>query len=116
LEALLLDAVSDSMVPLAYDRMIGAFPRLEAMTPFQQARTREDLCWMARFTAPTVLTADVSVLDEFLSWLGRLLAGKVPVPVLAGSAHLVADVVEPQAPVGAQLLHEAAARFEEAAS
>jgi methanogenic corrinoid protein MtbC1 len=113
LEALLLDGVSDSTVALAYDRMIGAFPRLEAMTPFQQARTREDLRWMARFTAATVLTADATILDEFLSWLGRLLAGKVPVPVLATSAHLVADVVEPQAPVAAQLLHEAAARFEE---
>jgi methanogenic corrinoid protein MtbC1 len=116
LEALLLDGTSDLTIALAYNRLIGAFPRLEAMTPFQQARTREDLRWMARFTAATVLTADVTILDEFLSWLGRLLAGKVPVPVLAASARLVADVVEPQAPVGAQLLHEAAARFEEAVS
>jgi methanogenic corrinoid protein MtbC1 len=116
LEALLLDAVSDSMVALAYDRMIGAFPWLEAMTPFQHARTREDLRWMARFTAATALTADVTILDEFLSWLGRLLADKVPVPVLATSAHLVADVVGPQAPIGAQLLHKAAERFEERAA
>ncbi len=98
LEALLLDGVSDATVALAYDRMIGAFPRLEAMTPFQQARTRDDLRWMARFTAATVLTAEVTILDEFLSWLGRVLSSKVP--VLATSAHLVADVVEPQAPVG----------------
>jgi hypothetical protein len=116
LEALLLDGVSDATVALAYDRMIGAFPRLEAMTPFQQARTRDDLRWMARFTAATVLTADVTILDEFLSWLGRLLSDKVPVAVLATSAHLVADVVDPQAPVGAQLLHEAAARFEQRAA
>jgi methanogenic corrinoid protein MtbC1 len=116
LEALLLDGVSDSTIALAYDRMIGAFPRLETMTPFQHARTRDDLRWMARFTAATVLTADVTILDEFLSWLGRLLADKVPVPVLATSAHLVADVVEPQAPIGAQLLHKAAERFEERAA
>jgi hypothetical protein len=58
----------------------------------------------------------VTILDEFLFWLGRLLSGKVPVAVLATSAHLVADVVEPQAPVAAQLLHEAAARFEQRAA
>ncbi len=50
------------------------------MTSFQQARTRDDLRWMARFTAATVLTADVTILDEFLSWLGRVLSDKVPVP------------------------------------
>lgn len=115
-EALLLDGVSELTVALAYDRLVGAYPRLETMTPFQQTRTREDLRWMARFTAATVLTADVTILDDFLGWLGRLLDGKVPVAVLATSARMVADVVEPQAPVGAQLLHEAADRFEKGTS
>jgi methanogenic corrinoid protein MtbC1 len=53
LEALLLDGVGEATVALACDRMVGAFPRLETMTPFQQAGTRDDLRWTARFTAAT---------------------------------------------------------------
>lgn len=115
-EALLLDGVSETAVALAYDRLVGAYPRLETMTTFQQARTREDLRWIARFAAAAVLTADVTILDDFLGWLGRLLDGKVPLAVLATSVRMVADVVEPQAPLGAQLLSEAADRFEKSGS
>ena len=82
------------------------------MTPSQHERTREDLRWIARFTAATVATGDPSVLDEFLAWLCGLLDGRVPADVLAASAQLLADTFATEAPLGAQLLHEAAGRIE----
>ena len=110
-EAVMLDAVDDGTIAMAYDRLLAAFPRLSSMTPFQQARTREDLRWMARFTGAAVLTADVSILDEFLAWLCGLLHGRVPATVIAASAHVMADAVEPVAATGAGLLREATERL-----
>jgi methanogenic corrinoid protein MtbC1 len=111
-EVLTLDAVSETTVTLAYERMAAAFPRLSQMSPLQQARTREDFKWMARFTAATLLTGDVTILDDFLSWLCGLLSGRVPTTVIVTSAHLIADALEPDAPNGAELLRGAAARIE----
>lgn len=110
-EAVMLDAVDDGTTSMAYDRLVATFPRLEAMTPFQQARTREDLRWMARFTGAAILTDDGSILDEFLAWLCGLLDGRVPTDVIRTSVHVVADTVEPFAPAGAQLLREATERL-----
>lgn len=109
-EALLLDTTGSATVEIAYERMVSLFPRLAAMTPFQQARTREDMQWMARFAGAAVLTGDPTVLDDFLSWLCSLLDGKVPATVVAASASLVADALEPEAPAGAQMLRDAAER------
>ena len=106
-EAELLDTVDVGTLSMAYDLLVGAFPRLELMTAYQQARTREDLRWMARFTGAAVLTHDVSLLDEFLVWLCGLLDGRVPAQVITTSARIVADTIQPFAPTGAQLLREA---------
>lgn len=116
LEAVLLDAVGDATVGLAYDRLTASFPRLSSMTPFQQARTREDLRWMARFVGAAIVAADDTVLTDFMDWLAGLLAGKVPVPVLAASARILAETIEPDAAAGAQLLHAAADRLESGAA
>ncbi|CAN5181720.1 cobalamin B12-binding domain-containing protein [soil metagenome] len=107
-EAVLLDTVDDRTISLAYDLLVGAFPRLSRVAPYDQARTREDLRWMARFTGAAVLTDDASVLEEFLTWLCGLLDGPVPADVIAESARVVAEVVESFAPTGAQLLLESA--------
>ena len=109
-EALLLDTTGSAAIEIAYERMVSLFPRLAAMTAFQQARTREDMQWMARFAGAAVLTGDPTVLDDFLAWLGSLLDGKVPITVIAASASLVADALEPDAPAGAQMLRDAAER------
>lgn len=111
-EALHLDALDDTAVARAHERVLASFPSLSAMTPSQHERTREDLRWIARFTAATVATGDPSVLDEFLAWLCGLLDGRVPADVLAASAQLLADTFATEAPLGAQLLHEAAGRIE----
>lgn len=109
-EVLWLDAVEDRDIAPAYDRMLDAFPRLAEMNQLQQARTREDMRWMSRFTAAAVLTGDATMLDEFFAWLNRVLADRVPMSVVTATAYLVADVLEPQAPTGAELLRGAASR------
>ena len=109
-ETLVLDATGSATVEIAYERMVSLFPRLAAMSQWQQSRTREDMMWMARFAGAAVLTDDATVLDDFLAWLCSLLDGKVPVAVIAASASLVADAVEPDAPAGAQMLRAAARR------
>jgi methanogenic corrinoid protein MtbC1 len=110
-EALLLDAVGATAVEAAYRRMVAAFPRLAQMSPAGQAHTREDVRWMARFSAAALLTGDASILDEYLSWLCRLLDGRVPAAVITACAHLAAETFEPDAPTGAGLLREAAGRM-----
>lgn len=109
-EVLLLDAVDDSVLALAYERAVGAFPRLSQQTPYQQQRTLQDLRWMARFTAAAVLTDDRSVIGDLLSWLRRVRADRVPTTVITTSAHLLAETVEPFAPHGAATLHGVAAK------
>ncbi|MEO6144802.1 MAG: cobalamin B12-binding domain-containing protein [Dermatophilaceae bacterium] len=108
MEVLLLDAVDAAVVALAYDRMVAAFPRLATMTPEQQARTHEDFGWMARYAAAAVLTGDPLIVEELLLWLCSLLAGRVPPEIVTTSALLLADAVEPDAPLGADLLRHAA--------
>ena len=110
LEVLVLDAVDTSVVALAYEQMVAAFPRLATMTTAQQERTREDFGWMARYTAAALLTGDHLIVDELLFWLGSLLAGRVPLEVITTSALLLADAVEPAAPRGAELLRQSAGR------
>lgn len=107
-EALLLDAVGDRELAVAFARLVEAYPALAAMTPFQVARTKEDLRWMARFAGAAVLTDDQTVLDDMLQWLARLLGQRVPPAVLAASARVVAETVEADAPAGAARLHAAA--------
>lgn len=109
-EAVLLDAVDDGTIALADERLAAVFPALATMRPAQRERTREDLRWMARYTGAAVLTGDPCVLDDYLGWLLALLSGRVPVDVLATSAHVVADTVEPFAATGARLLREATER------
>lgn len=110
-EVLLLDGIDDGLVALAFARVVAAFPRLAERTPWQK-RTREDLTWMARYTGAAILTSDPSVLEELLGWLCRLVGDRVSHDVIAMSARLLADVVEPDAPNGADVLRTAAAALE----
>jgi hypothetical protein len=82
------------------------------MTRYQQARTREDLRWMARFTAGALLTNDESMVEDLLVWLCGLLRGTVPTSVITTSAHLLAETLEPQTASGAAILRQAAAKVE----
>jgi methanogenic corrinoid protein MtbC1 len=107
-EVLRLDAVDDAIIALAHDRVVGAFPALASMAPYQQARTREDLVWMARSTAAALLTDDASVVEETLTWLCGPLRQMVPASVVTTSALLLAETIEPQTASGAAVLRNAA--------
>jgi methanogenic corrinoid protein MtbC1 len=111
-EVLLLDAVDDAIIALAHDRVVGAFPRLSNMAPYQQARTRDDLVWMARSTAAALLTDDATVVEETLTWLCGPLRQMVPASVVTTSALLLAETIEPQTASGAAVLRRAAAKVE----
>ncbi len=111
-EALLLDAVSEHTMDLAYAHVVAALPRIAAMDPVQRAKGRDDLCWMSRFTAAAVLSDDATVIDEFLLWQMGVQHGWVPADVVIASAHVVADMVEPEAPTGARMLRGAAERID----
>lgn len=112
-EALLLDAVSEHTMDLAYSHVVAALPREAALDPVQKAKGRSDLCWMSRVTAAAVLTEDASVVDDFLLWqMGLQQDGRVPAAVVIASARLVADMIEPEAPRGARMLRGAAERVE----
>jgi methanogenic corrinoid protein MtbC1 len=112
-EVLLLDAVDVPLIALAYDRMVGTFPRLSSMTPYQQARTREDLQWMARYTAASLLTDDASIVEDLLAWLCGRLRGMVPASVITTSAELLAETLTPQTAAGAHILRHAAQKVVE---
>jgi hypothetical protein len=112
-EVSLLDAVDDAIIALAYDRLVDRFPRLASMTRYQQTRTRQDLVWMARYTAAGLLTADSTIVEELLAWLCVLLDGTVPASVITTSAQLVAETLEPHTTAGAAMLHRAAAKVSE---
>jgi methanogenic corrinoid protein MtbC1 len=110
-EALLLDAVTDATVQQMYERVVTAYPQMATMTVAQQARSREDLRWITRYTGASVLTDDPTVVEDLLLWLVRILTGRVHESVITTSAYLVADVVERDAPQGAQVLREATERI-----
>jgi hypothetical protein len=111
-DVVLLDAVDDATIALAYDRLERVFPRLSDMSAFQQARTREELRWMSRHTAAGLLTNDATIVEDLLVWLCGLHRGKVPASVIITSAHLLAETLEPQTRSGATVLRETAARVE----
>jgi methanogenic corrinoid protein MtbC1 len=110
-EVLALDAVKPGTVEGAYERMTGGFSELTRMPPSRQTQMREDLSWMARYSAAALLTGDETILDDFLSWLCRRLDEPVHAAVIATGAALLADALEPGAPSGAELLRGAARRL-----
>lgn len=115
-EVLLLDAVDDAVITFVYDRVLEAFPGLADLSRSQQARTREDLVWMARFTAAALLTNDPNIVEEFLTWQCALRRDPMPPSVITASARLLADTLELQSTRGAAVLRRAAATVESAAT
>ena len=65
-------------------------PFIRGYTPWQLKKTREDLDYIVRFVEAAILTADDTVVDEFLRWLIPLLSvrGVPPEAVLLGIKSL----------------------------
>ena len=104
-EALLLDAPPQELLLLALERQCGADRWMRDMTPFQRARSLEDLEWIARHAAAAVACDDPTIVRELLAWLLGLLRPRgVPAAAVIESCHYLADAVEPDAPQAAVLL------------
>lgn len=110
-EALLLDAVPNEVLVLALERQCAASSWMWDMTPDDHDRTLEDLRWLARHTAAAVACEDTTIVRHLLAWLVALRAPQgVPAEAVLDRCYFLADAVEPEAPMGAQLLRRQADR------
>ncbi|MBW3659887.1 MAG: cobalamin B12-binding domain-containing protein [Actinobacteria bacterium] len=83
------------LVDAAYEQLAARFPDIASYTPWQVARTREDLRFHLRYLASAVLLEDDGIYLDMLPWLTDLLEARgVPgrsveltVAVLAGLAE-----------------------------
>ncbi len=109
-EARWLEAVPDPMVDDLIARLVTASLALTGLPADHRAPTREDVRSLVRSTGAAVLTHDSTVLDDVLLTLLRMPRGRVPDEVVLGGALVVADGVEPYAPLGATMLRDAVHR------
>ncbi len=81
-----LTAQADLLGSAAFDGMAARFPPMADYDERQVARTREDLVFIVRFLAATILAADQAIFSDFLDWLQNLLArrGVPPRALIAG--------------------------------
>jgi len=96
---------SDSLIEACTQGLLAAQPRLRTMTEIQLRRTREDIAYILRFCAASLVTQDPTVLDEFTVWLRDLLAPRgVPPATIKLSYEVIADVLGPRFPTVIQML------------
>jgi methanogenic corrinoid protein MtbC1 len=65
------DVVDEAMADLA-----AHFPEMRAYSPWQLKKAREDLDYIVRFVEAALLTADDTVVVEFVDWLVPLLSAR----------------------------------------
>lgn len=85
-EQLALAADRQVVVDKAMADLAAHLPEMAAYSPWQLQKTREDLDYIVRFVEAALLTADDTVVIEFVSWLVPLLSarGVPPNVVLLG--------------------------------
>jgi hypothetical protein len=81
-----LSAQADTLGGAAFDGLTTRFPRMADYDERQIARTQEDLVFIVRFLAATMLAADQAIFGDFLDWLQTLLVrrGLPPQALIAG--------------------------------
>jgi len=87
--ALRLTAQADALGGAALDGLTARFPPMADYDERQIARTREDLVFIVRFLAATLLAGDHAIFADFLDWLRNLLVQR-DVPPQALIAELEA--------------------------
>jgi diguanylate cyclase (GGDEF)-like protein len=93
--ALHLNAQADVLAGAAFDGLTAGFPRMADYDERQIARTREDLVFIVRFLAATLLAADHAIFADFLDWLQVLLVQRgVPPQALIGGLEALRPVIE----------------------
>jgi methanogenic corrinoid protein MtbC1 len=103
--AVQLDVRAAAIADEAFESLRAGFPPLASFSDLQLTRTREDLAFIARFTAAARLVADESVLTEMLAWLRMLLANRgVPSGALEAGLRALAPVIRETDPGAARLV------------
>jgi diguanylate cyclase (GGDEF)-like protein len=93
--ALRLTAQAEVLGGAALDGLAARFPPLAAYDERRIARTREDLVFIVRFLAASLLAADQAIFGDFLGWLQNLLVQRdVPPQALAAGLEALRPVVE----------------------
>jgi len=90
-----LTAQADAVGGAAFESMAACFPPLADYDEHQVARTREDLVFIVRSLAATMLAADHAIFSDFLQWLQNLLARRgVPAQALIAGLEALGPPVE----------------------
>jgi methylmalonyl-CoA mutase cobalamin-binding subunit len=93
--ALRLTAQADALGGAAFDGLTARFPPMADYDERQITRTREDLVFIVRFLAATLLAADQAIFGDFLDWLRNLLVQRgVPPQALIAGLEALRPVVE----------------------
>jgi hypothetical protein len=93
--ALRLTAQADALGGAAFDGLTARFPPMADYDERQIARTQEDLVFIVRFLAATLLAADHAIFGDFLDWLRNLLVQRgVPPQALIAGLEALRPVVE----------------------
>jgi methanogenic corrinoid protein MtbC1 len=105
----LLDARRAAIVDAAYGHLETRLPMMAAFDDRQRHHTRQDLDYLLRFADVAILAADPRIFDEFVIWLGQLLAVRgVPRPVLTATLEAVDACLDDELPAVRELLTLAA--------
>jgi len=93
--ALRLTAQADALGGAAFDGLTARFPAMADYDESQIARIREDLVFVVRFLAATLLAADQEIFGDFLDWLQNLLVQRgVPPQALIAGLEALRPVIE----------------------
>jgi hypothetical protein len=93
--ALRLSAQAGVLGRAAMEGLAARFPRVADYDERQLARTREDLVFIVRFLAATMLAADNAIFSDFLRWLQNLLVpGGIPRQALTAGLDALRPEVE----------------------
>jgi diguanylate cyclase (GGDEF)-like protein len=86
---------ADVLGGAAFDGFAARFPPMADYDERQVARTREDLVYIVRFLAATLLATDHAIFSDSLGWLQRLLAQRgVPPHALSVGLEALRPVIE----------------------
>ena len=93
--AVRLTAQAEALGGAAFDGLAARFPAMAGYDERRMARTREDLVFIVRFLAATLLAADQAIFGGFLYWLQNLLVQRgVPPQALIAGLEALRPVVE----------------------
>jgi methanogenic corrinoid protein MtbC1 len=105
----LLDARRPTIVDAAYRHLEARLPMMADFDDRRRHHTRQDLDYLLRFADVALFAGDPRIFDEFVAWLGKLLAVRgVPLPVLLATLEAVDACLDDDLPSVRELLTLAA--------